>query len=279
MKRLALSSVGFLLALGFAPLAAAQSLHFAEAGVPVKSIALSELRAGCGVERVQIASDPYYGRAMAFWACPLRAVFEMGFGRAPQAQSDRNIFLRALDGYTKPASEAKLAGDGGWLALSDATLGTPAKPAWEPIDRRQVDPAPFYLIWSGATQNDIHRFPWPYQLSKIEIAPFESEYPHTRPLAAAPDSPALDGYAVFRVQCISCHAINGEGGLIGPDLNIPRSIVEYRPAEQIKAYIRNPQSFRYTTMPPHPDLSDAQLDALLAYFEVMKEHKWDARGR
>ena len=56
---------------------------------------------------------------------------------------------------------------------------------------------------------------------------------------------------------------------------MPRSIVEYRPADQIKAYIRDPGSFRYTSMPPHPALSDAELDALIAYFTAMKDRKND----
>ena len=63
--------------------------------------------------------------------------------------------------------------------------------------------------------------------------------------------------------------------MIGPDLNVPRSIVEYRPAEQIKAFIRDPQSFRYTTMPPPPHLGEEQLDALLEYFEAMSRRKAD----
>lgn len=270
--------VAALAAMALAGPAGAQ-LRFARDGETIETIGAAELRARCGVERVEIAADPYYGRAMSFWACPLRAVFELGFGRAPDPDSDRNVFLRALDGYTKPAAESKLAAAGGWLALSDARLGTPEAPKWEPIDRRRVDPSPYYLVWSEPGQNDAHRWPWPYQLATLEIASFESEYPHTIPSDAPAGSAARRGYATFRVQCISCHAINGEGGLIGPDLNVPRSIVEYRPVGQIKAYIRNPQAFRYTTMPAHPGLGDAQLDELIAYFEAMKELKWDTGGR
>ena len=65
---------------------------------------------------------------------------------------------------------------------------------------------------------------------------------------------------------------------MGPELNVPRSIVEYRPAEQIRAFIRDPESFRYTSMPAHRHLSDAQLDALLAYFQAMKSRKHDPRN-
>ena len=69
--------------------------------------------------------------------------------------------------------------------------------------------------------------------------------------------------------------MNREGGTVGPDLNVPQSIVEYRPVEQVKAYIRNPATFRYGKMPAHEDLSGADLDALVAYFRAMKDRKHD----
>ena len=130
-------------------------------------------------------------------------------------------------------------------------------------------------MWTGAGQQDIHRYPWPYQLAEIEVAPFASEYPHTLPRGAAREDAAWRGFAIFRSQCVMCHAINGEGGRIGPELNVPRSIVEYRPTAQIRAYIRDPGSFRHTSMPSHRHLSDADLDALIAYFEAMRSRKHD----
>ena len=75
-----------------------------------------------------------------------------------------------------------------------------------------------------------------------------------------------------------CHSINGEGGTVGPELNVPRSIVEYRPIEQLKAFIRDPQSFRYSAMPAHRHLSDEELDALIAYFRAMSQRKRDPRA-
>ena len=71
---------------------------------------------------------------------------------------------------------------------------------------------------------------------------------------------------------------HGQGGRVGPDLNVPRSIVEYRPIAQIKAYVKNPASFRYTSMPAHPGLSEADLDALIAYFSAMRARKQDPRS-
>lgn len=261
---------------GAAPAAAYESaLEFSRDGQRVRRVELAELKSACGVTRVEV-DDPYYGRRKSFWACPLDRVLALGFGQAPEPGSNQNFFLRARDGYTQPVSGARLAEAGGHLAFADAARGgAEDPPQWEPIDRRQLDPGPFYLVWSQPHQNQLHRYPWPYQLATIEIAPFESEYPHTIPSGSAVDSPAREGFGIFRAECIACHAINGEGGAVGPDLNVPRSIVEYRPALQIKAFIREPQSFRYTSMPPHPHLSEAQLDALLAYFRAMKELKRD----
>lgn len=249
------------------------SLRFERDGQLLRELSLDALRAACPEQVVVVEQDPYYGRRKRFLALPLRCVLEQGLGALPQASA--NVFLRARDGYVKPASGARLSEPGGWLAFADADHQPAGALGWEPIDRRRLDPAPFYLVWTGAEQGDAHRYPWPYQLVAVELAPFESRYPATRPVGAAPGSPAREGYAIFRSECIACHAINGQGGRVGPDLNVPRSIVEYRPLEQIKAYVRDPQSFRYTSMPAHRHLSDAQLDALVAYFQVMSQHKQD----
>jgi mono/diheme cytochrome c family protein len=249
------------------------TLRFERDGALLREVPLAELRAACAERVVEVAQDPYYGRPKRYLALPFGCVLAHGLGAAPAPEA--NVFLRARDGYVKPASGARLAEPGAWLAFADADHGHGDDPGWQPIDRRQVDPAPFYLVWTGAGQNDPHRYPWPYQLAAVELAPFESRYPLTLPVGAAPGAPAREGFAIFRSECIACHAINGQGGSVGPELNVPRSIVEYRPAEQIKAYVRDPGSFRYTSMPPHRHLSDAQLDALVAYFRVMSHHKHD----
>lgn len=253
---------------------APRQLRFLRPGAAPVVLDAETLAARCGVETVSL-DDPYYGTRKTYRACPLAAVLQLGFGAPIGSFAGQTIFFRARDGYAKPASAALLAEPGGFLALADLDHARGDDPGWQPIDRKQVDPGPFYVVWTGAAQQDTSHYPWPYQLTEIELAPIEHLYPHIAPTGVPAGAPAWAGYAIFTSQCIACHAINREGGTVGPELNVPRSIVEYRPAEQIKAYIRDPQSFRYTSMPPHPTLGDVDLEALVAYFSAMKDRKHD----
>jgi mono/diheme cytochrome c family protein len=164
--------------------------------------------------------------------------------------------------------------EGGFLAFADADRLARGESAFAPIDRRQVDPGPAYVVWQGEGRSDAHRYPWPYQLVAIELVDLAERFPHAVPPTDA-DADARTGWEIFSRECISCHAVNGDGGRVGPELNVPRSIVEYRPAEQIRAYVRNPQAFRYTTMPAHLHFSEADLDALLAYLRLMSRYQHD----
>lgn len=265
--RAALCAVALVLA---AP-AAEPGLRFERPGAEPRTVSAAELGNSCKAETVEV-DDPYYERAKRFRAWPLRCVLEQGLGPLGAEFAAQDVLLRALDGYTRASDGAVLLEPGGYLAFADAD-----RPAggFDPIDYRQADPAPFYVIWKGAGERDVVRYPWPYQLAEIAVVRVEDRFPHAVPPGAPPDSAAARGFAVFRRSCLQCHAINGDGGRVGPELNVPQSIVEYRPEAQLRAFIRDPGRFRYTQMPANPHLSDADLDALLAYFRHMSQHRFD----
>jgi len=256
----------------------ADTLIFRDAEGHERTVGLDALRSACGEDDITVA-DPYHGRPMRYRALPLGCVLDLGFASTGGASglSEQGILLRALDGYTRPVPGRTLLEPGGYVAFgeSDRMAAGDGGSRFSPIDRRQVDPAPFYLVWTGTEEGDPHDTPWPYQLARMEVAPFEKAFPATVPIGLEAEDPGWRGYALFQTACASCHAINAQGGRVGPDLNVPRSIIDYRPIEQIKAYIRNPQATRYTSMPPHPNLTDADLDALIAYFSAMSARKQD----
>ena len=246
--------------------AADPELSFKADGASVSTKKLSEIVKAIPAETIK-QYDPYYAREKTFRAVPLVRVLELGFPKQEKL-FEKQFVLRAKDGYTVPLDGAKLFEPGAYIAFEDAEV-----PAWEPIGQQRANPAPFYLIWANKAQTNLETHPRPYQLATIEIAKFEDVFPFTVPKGAGED--AQKGFATFRQQCILCHAINRQGGRIGPELNVPQSIVEYRPVEQIKAYIKNPLTFRYSTMPPHPNMTDAELDQVIAYFTAMKGLKHD----
>jgi len=248
-------------------------LAFVRDGRQVRTLSRAALEAAVAPE-TWTAFDPYYNRPKTFRALPLAATLVAGFG-APIAELQKLDFvLRARDGYTVPLPGAKLLEKGGYLAVADVDV-----PGWQPIGPQAVSPAPFYMVWREPSQRSLDTHPRPWQLATIEIAPFDVTFPHTVPTGLSSGAPAMAGFRRFRASCISCHAMNREGGRVGPELNVPQSIVEYRPRPQIRAYIKNPLTFRYGNMPPHPDLTEADLDELLAYFDAMKDRKYDPEGK
>ena len=87
--------------------AEARELRFEREGRLLRSLPLSVMREHCEPRRVEVALDPYYGRAKRFLACPLGAVLALGFGASPDGDPEADYFFRALDGYVKPASAAR----------------------------------------------------------------------------------------------------------------------------------------------------------------------------
>jgi mono/diheme cytochrome c family protein len=245
------------------------ALRFLKNGEQVARFGLRELQ-GIAPPATVSAFDPYYGKDKTFRALPLRPILARAF--PGQRVADAEWILRARDGFTVPLRGAILDEEGAYLAIAEAAG------RFEPIGPKQVDPGPFYLVWQRPDQLDPATHPRPWQLESFDVARFEDRFPHTVP----PDgggAAVARGFALFRAECLPCHAINREGGRIGPDLNVPRSVIEYRPVEQVRAYIKDPLAFRYGNMPAHPKFTDENLDDLVAYLTAMKDRKHDPERR
>lgn len=244
------------------------SLRFTRDGALVVELSMAELVRSIAPETVTM-SDPYYGKTKTFRAIPLTAVLTRAFG-ALTGLEGRELVLRASDGYAVPMTLARATEGGAYLAFRDVDV-----PAWEPIGPQRANPGPIYLVWAGPEQQRLETHPRPWQLASVEATRFEAVYPHVVPTGAPASSPEMRGLELWKRTCLACHAINREGGRVGPELNVPQNIFEYRPEEQVRAYIKNPRVFRYGNMPSHEHLSDGDLDALVAYLRAMRAHKHD----
>ena len=136
--------------------------------------------------------------------------------------------------------------------------------------KKTADPSPFYMVWPQKETFGV--FPWPHQVVALEISAKDS-YQVIKPELSASAS-VHEGYKLFKGACLACHSVNLVGGVIGPELNIPQNITEYRTKEYMKQFIRNPDSFRARSrMTGLPDLSDEDIDNAIDYLVYMKEHK------
>lgn len=221
---------------------------------------------------VTIPGDVAFRRTTHFRAVPLLSLL-------PGLQRGQHLQFVARDGFVAEIPADVLLNTQGakaWVAVED-----PAHP-WPGIAENPNGAGPFYLVWTNPTAAGISPEQWPFQLASIRaLSGVDARFPAIVPDSTVPvGSEIQHGFAVFKRTCFACHTLNGEGdSKLGPDLNIPNSPTEYLRADLLRAYIRNPQSLRrwpearMQGFPTQASLSDADLDAVLAYLQYMAEHK------
>jgi hypothetical protein len=240
---------------------AAESVTLAEL---VRSLRPVELR----------SEDPYYGDERTYRCLPAQALLGARLGLEAGEVVRHRFLLVAADGYRVELSGALLARPEACFAFAEA-----GRAEWQPIGERRSSPGPLYLVWEGDLK-DVHAYPRPWAVVRIEVDPTGEDLTLTRPAGGFGESAlAARGYELFTQRCQRCHAINRQGGHVGPELNVPQNVLAYRDRAFVRAYIRDPLTFRYGAMPANPDLDDAALDALLAYLEEMGRNRTEGPGR
>ena len=96
---------------------------------------------------------------------------------------------------------------------------------------------------------------------------------------AVEDASASEGRKVFFANsCVSCHAIRGTSakGVFGPDLThlMSRQTLASGAAlnshDSLRAWIRDPQQIKVGCLMPNMQMSDKELDQIVAYLESLK---------
>src|SRR5690606_32080214 len=194
----------------------------------------------------------------------------------PLAVALRELGLAADDTLEVVATDGFVAQLPGALVLRDAAGGRgqpwlaiePPRSPWPALPGKAHSAGPFYIVWPVA--EGVGSEQWPYAVARLAVreAP-ERRWPQIAvdPGLAA-DHPARRGQAVFVMQCMVCHTLNGAGGArVGPDLNRPMNPVDYFQPAALRRLLRDPKSVRDwpgQAMPAFApaQLSDAQIDEL-----------------
>lgn len=112
----------------------------------------------------------------------------------------------------------------------------------------EIDDVVAFLTWVG--QIDTNGFPAP--------PPLEA---HLASASAAEDRPQ-----VFVQTCTACHAVDGQGGHIGPALD---GVADRFDEAYLGRWLRDPASVRPETTMPQLALSDAQVEELVTYLATL----------
>ena len=218
--------------------------------------------------RQTTVNDPVYQQTKTYEGYDFKDVLLASFDVDHIDLNNASLRLECADGYVASmALRDALAGQG-LLAVRDVEAGVGN--AWMHFKKgnQLKTPAPFYLVWAAA---EIEKKHWTYQLVRIELQVDQNRDQHLLP---GDDETAKIGYTIFRDRCVACHSINLTGGVLGMELNVPKNVTEYWDREHLRAYIKNPESYRAgSKMPPFAYLSERQMDSLLYYLEVMKSRK------
>jgi hypothetical protein len=256
------------LAVAVAVPAAGQTLELRKAGEKSGVLTLDELKSKLSSKKLEFYS-PFSKKVKRYEGFALRDVLHLAYGDAWTKPEWSDMSFVALDGYQAVGPLEKLNEEGAFLAFRDLDR----ERGWEPVGSRGADPGPFFLVWTKESQGTEQGYPWPWQIAALDLVRFAARYPELLPRGAKDGSPAARGFALFKARCFRCHALNQQGGKIGPELNVPKSVTEYRSKKMVQEFIARPSEYRVTYMPDHRDLSPRDLDDLYEYLKLKSRQK------
>jgi mono/diheme cytochrome c family protein len=252
-------------------------------GKDTRSFTRAELLSRADAATIQVSRDVAYRGPMTYRAVPVASLLA-----GMTLPHDSVIEAVALNGFVAQLPPDLLLNTDertavAWLAIEPVDHTDHAghtDHAWPPFPNKDENAGPFYIVWTGAEVGSIRSEQWPYQLAKLVSAPSPlSRWPALAvDSALPPNDPIRAGQALFIVQCLTCHKLDGAGAAdVGPDLNRPQNPTEYLTPHGLHELIRNPKAVRTwpaQIMPALSDyLSDNEIDLIIAYLKHMAGRK------
>jgi len=216
-------------------------------------------------EIVEVLFDPVFKRAKKYEAIPLKPYLEKLITASNLDTANTEIIFLCKDGYNPGMTLSSVMNNEPYLAIRD--LEASEGKNW--MDTLQGKWNPFYLVWTNHSQG-AKGYTWPYGLAHLQFKASDAAYQAAFPA----DEKMIAGFELYKNKCMKCHSMNMVGGVMGPEMNIPKNITEYWQIADIKAFVKNPYTYRYNSkMPPVANLKDAELDQIIEYMTYMKGQK------
>lgn len=234
---------------------------------PINNESIARLQKAYAIVSVEV-DDPVYKRKQRYEGFWLSDVLKE-LGAAGKLQPDLYLRFRCKDGYLPIMPLARAQGGKALIAIRD--LGAPAGKKWQPRPEGGANstPEPSYLVWVSSS-GDPDEYPWPYQMVAIELVTPSEALGEAAPGVSTGNA----GFQLFVTHCLKCHSINGLGGTMGPELNVPCSVTEYWNPRFLSAFIANASSIRaQTKMPDFRSLPEKDIQSIVGYLEYMAGHK------
>ncbi len=217
---------------------------------------------------IDVTDDPVYQGHKKYQALALRPLIQKLAGQYPGSLQQAAVVFTALDGYQAVMPYATVVDNNGYLAFKDLSA---KQQNWRPFrfGQEKITPAPFYLVWPDMKKQDKWRFAWPFQLASIQLKPSQLVFQGAAP--KSPDETIQQGFSLFSQFCIRCHAINGSGGRVGPDLNKPVNPTTLYDRSILMQRILNAKQFNPSSKMPvfEKILSKNQAKQIIRYLEFI----------
>jgi mono/diheme cytochrome c family protein len=221
-----------------------------------------------------VVLDPVYNkhkRYAGYWLSDILALAGV------HPDPDAVWTFTALDGYKASIAVADVVHYGckAFVAVEDLDK----QEGWEKIQhgKELISPGPYYVVWQtpmvDVTPNI--KLPWPYQVVEISIHKADEGLEKLFAQSNDKNESVSHGYKVFSQNCMACHSLNLDGGVVGPELNVPKNILEYEDRKFLKEFIEDPSSFRARSKMPafNKTLSDQDIEDVLDFLAWMGKHK------
>ncbi len=131
------------------------------------------------------------------------------------------------------------------------------------LTEQEINDLTAFLIWVG--NMDLNGFPPKPDLIKTASPKADGATSELDAVVKNENRPQI-----FNQMCVACHQLNGQGGEVGPALDL---IGELRDINYLKEWLRNPMSIKPDSKMPKLPLSEEEITELAAYLSTLKKEK------